>query len=216
MTNRAYWNKVASEKKFTLPVDLSFLRDSLNKDDRILDYGCGYGRTLAELQEQGFRNLYGVDFSAEMIKRATLSIPEADFKVNDGICIPYPDEYFHGVIVLAVLTSIIDDRQQTELIREIIRVLKPGGLLCVSDFLLNDDQRNLDRYELGKKINGTYGVFELPDGAKLRHHRIEYLDALLSDFKVLKRDTTTFTTMNDNLSNGYNFSGQKDNSIIKK
>ncbi len=48
---------------------------------------------------------------------------------------------------------------------EIQRVLRPHGSLYINDFLINHDQRNVDRYNVFKEIYGTYGVFRLDEGA---------------------------------------------------
>ncbi|RYL86386.1 bifunctional 2-polyprenyl-6-hydroxyphenol methylase/3-demethylubiquinol 3-O-methyltransferase UbiG [Sporolactobacillus sp. THM19-2] len=69
-SQKEYWNKVASDKRFTTPFRLDLFSRYVAKDDRILDYGCGYGRTLSELSSRHFTHLYGVDFSEEMIQRA--------------------------------------------------------------------------------------------------------------------------------------------------
>ena len=53
---------------------------------------------------------------------------------------------------------------------EIRRVLRPGGILYVNDFLLFTDDRNKARYEKFNNKYGEYGVFELPEGAVCRHH----------------------------------------------
>ncbi|MGC4951250.1 class I SAM-dependent methyltransferase [Streptomyces sp. DT224] len=44
--------------------------DGADRHAAILDYGCGYGRTLRALEQQGFTNLTGADISPGMISRA--------------------------------------------------------------------------------------------------------------------------------------------------
>ena len=79
----------------------------------------------------------------------------------------------------------------------------------MNDFLLNSDARNIERYEKYLDRYGTYGVFELPEGAVLRHHAEEYLRELLRDFTQLRYEHLTFTTMNGNRSNGFYYIGRK-------
>jgi ubiquinone/menaquinone biosynthesis C-methylase UbiE len=86
-----------------------------------------------------------------------------------------------------------DDAQQ-KLLREFKRVLRPGGLLVVSDYPLQTDERNVSRYEKFATELGGYGRFRLPDGAVLRHHPREWLESLLTEFRVeewLERDAQT-------------------------
>ena len=106
------------------------------------------------------------------------------------------------------MPCIRDDEEQRRLIKEIQRVLKPGGILYVNDFLLNTDDHNLPRYEKYKDKYGVYGVFELPEGAVCRHHDERWIKALLADFRELEYQHLIFTTMNGNQSNGFYFIGR--------
>ena len=114
-----------------------------------------------------------------------------------------------AVLLFAVLTCIWEDSDQKALVREIERVLKPGGVLYVNDFLINQDERNKKRYTEYAPRYGTYGVFELPEGAVLRHHDEAWIQNLLSGFETLRYEHLSFTTMNGNRSNGFYFLGNK-------
>ena len=208
MEQKEYWNSIADKKEFTTPFDLNEFSNYVKKDMKILDVGCGYGRTLSELYEFGYKNLYGVDFSENMIKRAKANNPNTDFEVNEGD-LPYKNDTFDSVILFAVLTCISDDDTQRDLIQEIYRVLKPNGIIYVNDFLLNDDERNINRYNAYRNKYDNYGVFELEEGAVLRHHDVDYIKELLSDYKKLKFERVTFKTMNGHTSNGFYYFGKK-------
>ncbi|MDO0934212.1 hypothetical protein QQY66_21885 [Streptomyces sp. DG2A-72] len=52
----AYWDAAAATKTFTHPLHVPWL-DGVDRHAAILDYGCGYGRTMEALDEQGFTNL---------------------------------------------------------------------------------------------------------------------------------------------------------------
>jgi len=64
---QAYWDRVADEKAFTHPLDHDWLDRFVDRQARVLDYGCGYGRSLRELAGLGYENTRGIDFSARMI-----------------------------------------------------------------------------------------------------------------------------------------------------
>lgn len=89
------------------------------------------------------------------------------------------------------------------------RVLKPGGILYVNDFLLNTNERNLSRHRKFQETFGVYGVFELPEGAVCRHHDERRIKQLLKDFTEQKYGHLTFTTMNGHTSNGFYFIGTR-------
>ena len=84
-----YWDRVAHQKRFSHPLQLNWLERSLDRQARILDYGCGYGRTLAELESAGFEKLIGVDFSTGMLARAKALSARAEFICNDGRPLPF-------------------------------------------------------------------------------------------------------------------------------
>ena len=209
MLQKAYWNGVASEKKFTIPVSVELLREYLVPDSAILDFGCGYGRIPEELKRGGFLNLAGVDIAENMIEIAKANLPDLDLKVNTGVEIPYGNSYFEGVLISAVLTCIPGDENQKRLIAEIERVLKPGGIVYICDFLINKDQRNLNRYDKYKQKHGLYGIFEIDGAVILRHHTLEWIDDLTLPFTKLLLKEKTFVTMNGHVSNGFCFVGKR-------
>ena len=141
----SYWDRVAHEKRFSHPLRLDWLEKYSAKQSRILDYGCGYGRTLVDLSAGGFQNLVGVDFSEAMLVRARVAAPCAGLVRNDGHSLPFKNECFDAVLLFAVLTCIPSDEDQRGLLAEVKRVLRPGRLLYISDLLLNNDARNREQ-----------------------------------------------------------------------
>lgn len=104
---------------------------------------------------------------------------------------------FDAVLLFAVLTCVPDGSAQRALVDELNRVLAPGGLLYVSDMLLQDGERNRSRYAACTQQFGTpYGVFATDDGAVCRHHDIAELHALLSDFDLVDERRIEVATMN--------------------
>lgn len=204
-----YWDQAAEEKEFSTPLQQDLFRDYVPKNALILDHGCGYGRILRELQQAGYTNLYGTDPSPKMIERAARELANISLAVTDGEHIPFADETFEVVSLIAVLTSVIADQAQQEMIAEIKRVLKPGGLIYINDFLLNQDERNLSRYQKYQDAYGKYGVFELPEGAVCRHHSPGWIKSLLAEFEPIAYQEIVFTTMNHNQSNGFYYLGKK-------
>lgn len=203
MEQRAYWDRVSAVKQFTTPFQAEEFERYVGKDSVILDVGCGYGRTLNELHQLGYRHLTGIDFSGGMIRRGKEQFPYLDLRTMETEQIDLPDGSVNAVILFAVLTCIQSDSGQENLIQEIRRVLRPGGILYVNDFLLNEDERNQKRYAEYAPIYGTYGVFELPEGAVLRHHDEKWIFTLLEGFETLRYERLQFTTMNGHISNGF-------------
>lgn len=204
-----FWDKVAEEKEFPTPFQMEKFEKYVSKEMNILDVGCGYGRTLNELYSHEFKNLTGIDYSQGMINRGLRINPDLNLMKTDGKKIPFPDNEFDAVILLAVLTSSYKDEEQKNIISEISRVLKQDGILYINDYILNQDERNLNRYEEFEDKYGKYGVFELPEGAVFRHHTEEHILELTKDFKELVFEKTVYNTMNGHKSNGFYYIGRR-------
>ncbi|WP_416957460.1 class I SAM-dependent methyltransferase [Streptomyces sp. Agncl-13] len=204
-----YWNAAAATKTFTHPLHPPWLR-GIDRQAAILDYGCGYGRTMAELEQHGFANLTGADTSPEMIRRAQHLHPARHFTILDNPPTwPTPHAEFDAILLFAVLTCVPGDETQRRLIAELNRILMPGGFLYISDLLLQHDERNRDRYNNYGTLYGSYGVFETGDGAVCRHHSREWLTALLAEFEIVSTRTITVPTMNGHDSTGIQFLARK-------
>jgi SAM-dependent methyltransferase len=206
-----YWDKVAQDKVFTHPINLPLLHKYLPLNSRILDYGCGYGRVCQELAQNGYTNLIGVDSSAEMIQRGRQMNPTLQLEVLSSSGQPDPDHLFDAILLIAVLTCIPTDEGQQNLIAFLKPILRPGGLLYISDYLLQDDERNQQRYRSYLEEFGAYGVFRLPEGAILRHHSTEWILSLTNGFNVLDISYPEVITMNGNKAKAIQLLGQTSN-----
>jgi SAM-dependent methyltransferase len=205
-----YWDRVANEKRFSHPLRLTWLEKYLESPRaRILDYGCGYGRSLTALSDAGYTNLFGVDFSEAMLARARVEVPGPVLIRNDGHHLPFKAESFDAVLLFAVLTCMPKDSEQQLLLSETNRVLRPGGLIYVSDLLINGDTRNLERYTRDAETYDCYGVFKLPEGVVVRHHTKEWIEELTSLFEWLEFETFDVKTMNGNRSAAFQYLGRK-------
>jgi SAM-dependent methyltransferase len=206
----SYWNRVAQRKRFSHPLRLEWLECYLDPRARVLDYGCGYGRTLGEMAQAGYQNVFGVDFSATMLARCRQEYPRASLIRNDGRTLPFESDSLDAVLLFATLTCIPQNEAQRALIAEVERVLRPGGLLYISDLLLNEDTRNRERYERDAEAYGAFGVFELPEGVVVRHHRREWIEELTCSFAQLEYEPFNVITMNGNTSAAFQYLGRRE------
>jgi len=204
-----YWNTEGSRKSFAHPLNLGRVGQWLSPENRILDFGCGYGRTLGELFSSGYRNLVGFDFSPAMIAAARARFPDITFQELQSSTIPLPDASVDGALLFSVLTCVPTDDGQRAILAELHRVLRPGGLLYISDLWLQSDERNLSRYARDEAKYSTYGVFDLPEGVTVRHHDPKWIDSLTSDFEPAALDNIEVVTMNGNPANAFQWFGLK-------
>jgi ubiquinone/menaquinone biosynthesis C-methylase UbiE len=86
----------------------------------------------------------GVDVSQDMIELARAKDPKSDFRVADARDLPYPPSTFDLVITVKFLKWIPDDASLSSILREVARVLKPGGLAILHQ-------------KVSKGISGRFG-----------------------------------------------------------
>ena len=205
-----YWDRIGPGKPFDHPVNIERLRQWLAPADRILDFGCGYGRVLGLLHRSGYRNLLGVDQAPMMIATARERFPEITFeRLAFSPRLDLPDASVDATLLFAVLTCVPTDAGQRAIVDEIERVLRPGGLLYISDLWIQVDERNVQRYVRDEPKYGTYGVFDLPEGVTLRHHNRTWIEELTQDFETVTVDDIDVPTMNGHLAHGFQWFGLK-------
>ncbi|MEH2277471.1 MAG: methyltransferase domain-containing protein [Nostoc sp.] len=107
----------------------------------VLDVGCGIGgssRILA--RDYGFA-VTGITISPQQVKRAQELTPQevnAQFAVDDAMALSFPDASFDVVWSIEAGPHMPD---KGVFARELIRVLKPGGVLVVADWNQRDDRQ---------------------------------------------------------------------------
>lgn len=106
----------------------------------LLDVGCGIGgssRILA--RDYGFA-VTGVTISPQQVKRAQALTPadlSAHFQVDDAMALSFPDASFDVVWSIEAGPHMPD---KAIFAKELLRVLKPGGILVVADWNQRDDR----------------------------------------------------------------------------
>ncbi|XP_029885065.1 methyltransferase-like protein 27 [Aquila chrysaetos chrysaetos] len=98
---------------------------------RLLDVACGTGLVARELHRRGFRCLHGVDGSAGMLERARSTGLYRRLRpcVLGREPLPAPAEHYDAVTVVGALG---EGQVPSAAVPELLRVTKPGGLLCLT------------------------------------------------------------------------------------
>ena len=101
-------------------------------DKTILDCGCGRGFYLKMIRTVSNCRLYGLELESEILAKANRNVghlPRITITQASIYEMPYHDNSFDGVILSEVMEHIDDDVLG---LHEILRVLKPGGVLAIT------------------------------------------------------------------------------------
>jgi ubiquinone/menaquinone biosynthesis C-methylase UbiE len=135
-----YWGSTYErswmQRRLFDPVHSAVLHQAASrfKPASVLDIGCGSGRLLRKVH--GYWSevyLFGVDPAHKMLEIARQLTPEAHFSLGSGEALPLSDTS----VDLALSTiSFHHWRDQAAGVREVARVLRPGGSFLLADFTL--------------------------------------------------------------------------------
>lgn len=122
--------------------------DQLPHGTTILDVGCGIGGSSCILAKDYGFNVTGITISSQQVKRAQELTPkgvDVKFKVDNALALSFPDNSFDVVWSIEAGPHMVDKAKYAQ---EMMRVLKPGGLLVVADWNQRDDrQKSLNFWE---------------------------------------------------------------------
>jgi SAM-dependent methyltransferase len=93
----------------------------------LLDVACGDGTLLTVARSVGV-DCYGIDISDRAVGLARRTLGRGVVVTGDGAAIPCPDDAFDYVTNVGSLEHYVDMERG---VREMARVLKPGGLACI-------------------------------------------------------------------------------------
>lgn len=132
---------------------------------RLLDIGCGCGKSVEFLAADCGMEAWGIDISEELISRAKARNSSLNVQVGSAYDLPYTDSFMDGALMECVFTLLEDKPLALEQIR---RVLAPGGKLIISDLYIRENARAFARLPMVTCLNGMTsrdGVCEEVAGA---------------------------------------------------
>jgi len=143
---------------------------------RLLNIGCAHGPDFLPFR-QGF-DLYGVDFSTEMLRFARKYCQKFNFTVNlsqaDVSCLSYADETFDWAISVATFHHLKGEEKRRAALNELRRVLKPGGEAFITvwnrwqpRFWFKPKEVAVPWRTKGKALYRYYYLFSYPELEKL-------------------------------------------------
>ena len=137
----AHFDKIADAYDESLPAHVvehylrkrtAFVRAHVAAGASVLDVGCGTGALAVRIQQAGYQ-VTGVDSSAGMLR----VLKERDSSVGavggSGTGLPFAEDHFDLVYCVAVMHHIAEAASVRQTLLEMVRVVKPGGLVLVWD-----------------------------------------------------------------------------------
>jgi MPBQ/MSBQ methyltransferase len=167
--------------------------DQLPPGTTVLDVGCGIGgssRILA--REYGF-SVTGITISPQQVQRATELTPpdlDAKFLVDDAMAMSFPDASFDVVWSIEAGPHMPD---KAVFAKELLRVVKPGGILVVADWNQRDDREKPLNFWERPVMRQLLDQWSHPAFASIEGFSELLEDTGLTEGKVITADWTAQT-----------------------
>lgn len=143
------------EKK---PLDGEMLRrfaQELDGRGPVWDLGCGPGQTARYLKDRGV-DISGLDLSEKILEQARTLHPNVRFQAGNILALDFADGTLAGAVAFYALVHFTEE-QVGVAVREIFRVLRPGGTLLLA-FHVGEETLHLEEF-LGRKIDIDFVFF---------------------------------------------------------
>lgn len=133
------------------------------EDKKILEVGCGEGLWLREFIKWGAQpeNITGLDLLTDRVETAKKLLPETVTLISGSAAeVPFPEASFNLVLQSTVFTSILDSNLKEAVAKEMLRVVKPEGIVLWYDYHINNprnpDVRGIKKKEIHKLFPGCH------------------------------------------------------------
>jgi ubiquinone/menaquinone biosynthesis C-methylase UbiE len=165
---RAFWTEQARvhgrsfaaswSDQYAIDLEIRTLTDWFEDGDKALDIGCANGYSTLSFAAQKKIAIKGVDYIPGMVAEAQKSLADvagslkgsAVFDVGDITALAEPDNAYDKVVVIRVVINLHDWPTQQRGLLEAARVVRPGGVLLLSEATLQGWQKmNQFRQEWG-------------------------------------------------------------------
>ena len=188
----------------------------LKTEDKILDIGCGFGKTCFDLYKKGYRSVTGIDINQTGIQlaqnyAAQNAIDELSFYTENAAILSFKNDSYTFAIMQAFLTTVAKKSERQLIFSEASRVLAPGAYLYIAEFAQSWHlPQYAKRYQSAISQGYEKGSFPVKNSKTgeleyvARHYTEEELKTLLADarFTIETLKPKNFTTRTGNIVNG--------------
>lgn len=162
-------------------LEIDFGLEHIRNGDRILDVGCGPGVALAAYASQRRVDAFGIDYAENMVAFAQNHLRDAapgkQIVVQHASVteLPFDNDFFDVVTSHRCLMALLDWERQKAALKEICRVLKPGGLLV----LMEGTHDGIERLNNWRQ---RFGLSEIDAAGRDRLITLKFREKELLDF----------------------------------
>ena len=178
-----------------LEAEINFVLDKINRNDIVLDLGCGYGRVAIRLLAVA-KKVVGIDISKDNIQLAEEFVgnnEQCEFYTMDAIDLKFENNTFDKVICVqnGISAFKVDP---SKLVEESVRVTRKGGTVLFSSYSENfwEDRLKWFQIQAEHKLIGEIdyrltknGVIVCKDGFKATTYSGQQFLEIVSNFNVL-------------------------------
>jgi 2-polyprenyl-6-hydroxyphenyl methylase/3-demethylubiquinone-9 3-methyltransferase len=158
---RACYEIASQRVRQYLQAEIDHVLDRLHPYDTVLELGCGYGRVALELAKKASQ-VVGIDTATESLSlgsRLTGPDRQCKFVAMDATAMGFPDDRFDVVLCVqnGICAFAVD---QACLVREAVRVCRPGGRILFSSYAERFWPHRLEWFE-HQAAHGLLGEIDL-------------------------------------------------------
>lgn len=136
-----------------------------DRSSRILIWGATASGIIPRLQAAGYTNIDVVDHRPGLVDAVRREHPGVHAINLNTRQTTFPDATYGCVILHFHLSLLVHSRSHLLILDDVFRILQPGGVVILTDYLLETDSewqvRQYNRMREVKQANTMYGVFEL-------------------------------------------------------
>lgn len=182
--NRDYSNAFLAHRVADIELlDVVIKNLNLNRNMRLLDFGCGTGNYLLALQEKGYTKLFALDIDDSMIDIAS---KRTGIAVQNGshLSTPFENNFFDSIILIAMI-HFIDDL--SSLFKNLNRVCMNGGRIVIV---------TQSHKQVGSRFYNQYFPF-LESIDKKRYHEPQYIISMAQENGFILQGVQDYATGTD-------------------